>query len=342
MPTPYVRESFEDIPGNETNSTTLSTKKVFSPLQSFAPKLGANPMERDDEVRGQDEPIPVLSDSYAPSWEYKSRAYPDLLGLRLKHILGAPTTTAGNGVITDPDSVVIPTGATRHVWTAPFGPAGVSPLTTQADVSYKDQSVFFKMRGCACSELSFDSPEEGGVVVSAQGPANYMVRVADPSLAATYEALSVRPFVRGNLTLPTWVSGSATHEDFNVQINNPVEAVRSLGIASKFPDVMEKDNEGPIVVSGSIPQRQLDIDDWDAMVNATGFAAVARWVSDSIIASTYAYKLYISMSNCQYVGGEADELMNKRRHGASFDFKSTTPSTGSTTVTLVNATSSYA
>src|SRR3954467_8652553 len=110
MPTPYVRESFEDIPGNETNSTTLSTKKVFSPLQSFAPKLGVNPMERDDEVRGQDEPIAVLSDAYSPSWEYKSRAYPDLLGFRLKHILGAPTTTAGNGVITDPDSAVIPTG----------------------------------------------------------------------------------------------------------------------------------------------------------------------------------------------------------------------------------------
>jgi hypothetical protein len=54
------------IPGNETNSPTLSTKIMYEPIQSFGPKLGANPMERDDELRNQDEPLSVLSDVYAP------------------------------------------------------------------------------------------------------------------------------------------------------------------------------------------------------------------------------------------------------------------------------------
>jgi hypothetical protein len=86
----------------------------------------------------------------------------------------------------------------------------------------------------------------------------------------------VRPFVRGNLTLPTWLASTSTHANFGVGISNPVEPWRSLGIASKFPDVMEKANAGPIVFSGSLEQRQLGTGDWDALLNATGFAAKAQ------------------------------------------------------------------
>ena len=53
-------------------------------------------------------------------------------------------------------------------------------------------------------------------------------------------------------------------------------------------------------------------------------------------------KILVAMANCQYVDGDSEELGNKRRHGASFDWKSTTASAGSTTITLVNATASYA
>ncbi len=341
MPSGYVRESFESIPGNEANAPTLSTKKLFPPIQSFQPKIGAKPLSRDDELRHQDEPLAVFPDAFEPSWEYKSRAYPDLVGWRLKHICGEPTTTTGNGIITDPDGVVIPTGAYRHVFKAPFGPSGASPITAQIEAAYKDQGFYARLKGCACAEFSIETPEEGGASISASGPANYLVRIEDPALSPAYEALSVRPFVRGNLSL-SWLGGSGTTQDFSLTIKNPVEAVRSLGIASKFPDVMEKANDGPIVVSGSIPKRQLDPDDWDALVSAIGFAALAKWVSDSIIAAGYPYKLYAAMSNCQYVGGEPDALANQRRHGASFDWKSTTQSTGSTTFTLVNATASYA
>ena len=81
--------------------------------------------------------------------------------------------------------------------------------------------------------------------------------------------------------------------------------------------------------------------DWDALLNATGFAAMAKWINDSIITDTYPYKLYVEMANCQYLEGEPDELANKRRHGASFDFKSTSVGSGSTTITLCNATADY-
>lgn len=342
MPTGYLRGALESTPGNETNSPTLNTKKLFPPLRSFAPKLGASPMERDDELRNQDEPLAVLSDIYEPGWEYESRVYPDLLGWFLNLTLGNPTTTAGDGIITDPDATAIPAGCYRHVWAAPFGPTGASPLTAQFDVAYRDQAVYYKMKGAACSEVSIASPEQGGVTISASGPAAYLDRQSDPALSPTYETLAVRPFTRGDLTLPTWLASTGTHENFELSIESPVELVRSMGIKSKYPDVVEKSNEGPIIVRGSLPQRQLDTADWDALKNATGFAAKARWVNDSIIASSYPYKLFVEMSNCQYVDGDAEELGNKRRHGANFDWKSTTASTGSTTITLVNATTSYA
>ena len=343
MPTGYLRAAYESIPGNETNTPTLSTKKLFPPLQSFAPKLGASPMERDDELRNQDEPLSVLPDVYEPGWEYASRLYPDLLGFFLKLACGAPTSTAGDGIITDPDSTVVPVGVTKHVWTAPFGPSGASPLTAQFDVAYRDQGVFFKAKGAAASELSIQNPETGGSTIAASGPAAYLDRQSDPSLSPTYETLAIRPFTRADLTLPTWLTGSGTHENFDLTIQNPVELVRSMGIKSRYPDVVEKANEGPIVVRGSIPQRQLDVDDFDALKNATGFAAKARWVSDSLIGATsFPYKLFVEMSNCQYVDGDAEELGNKRRHGGSFDWKSTTASSGSTTITLLNATASYA
>ena len=341
MPTGYVRGAIESIPGNETNVPTLSAKKLFPPLRSFAPHLGAKPMERDDELRSQDEPLAVLPDVYDPTWEYESRLYPDLLGFFLWLTLGPPVTTAGDGVITDPDAATIPVGAYRHVWAAPFGPSGPSPLTAQFDIAYRDQGVFFKAKGAACSELTIQNPETGGSTIGASGPANYLDRQADPSLSPTYETLAIRPFTRADLTLPTWLTGTGTHENFDLTIENPVENVRSMGIKSRWPDVLEKSNDGPIVVRGSIPQRQLDADDFDALKGATGFTALAKQVSDSIIASAYPYKLFVAMSNCQYVDGDAEELGNKRRHGASFDWKSTTASSGSTTITLVNATPTY-
>jgi hypothetical protein len=338
--TGYVEQKFESIPGNETNSPTLSTKVLTAPFLEFEPQLNPSPMNRDDENRNTDEPVPVLEEAHDPSWRGAARMYPDVLAFWLKGMLGAPTTTAGNGIITDPGATIIPVGATRHVWTAPFGPSGASPMTQQLQVAYKDQSTFFKLKGAATESLSISSPESGGARIAVAGPAAYMERISDPSVTPSYEALTVRPFTRAGLTL-TWLTGSATTEDFDLSFAQAIALVRSLGIASKFPDVVEKD-EGPVVVSGSIAKRQLDLDDYDAMKAATGFSATAKWVSDTVIASSYPYKVFVEMPNCQYVGGELDALMNKRRHGARFNFKATRNSSASCTITVVNATTSYA
>jgi len=304
--------------------------------------MGTLPLSRDDELRNQDEPFAIIPEAYDPTWEVKVRAYPDTLAYLLKLACGAPTSVAGDGVITDQGGTPVPTGATRHRWTAPFGPSGASPLTAQVDIAYSDQSTYFKAKGATVQQLDLSTPTQGGAQVHAQGPAAYLSRQSNPSLTPAYESLSIRPFMRSNLTLPTNLSGTGTTEDFTLSVHNPVATVRSLGAASKWADVVEKDNVGSIVVSGTIPKRQLDQDDVDALRNSTGFALLASWVSDTFVTGSYPYKFYFSASNAQYDAGDPDPLMNKRRHGHQLNWKSTTASTGSSVFEVVNATASYA
>lgn len=335
-----LRRETTNAPGNESVTPTYATKVLYPPATSVTPTLNPSPLMRDDEIRNIDEPLAIVPEMYAPSWAIESRMYPDTVGFLLAGALGAPTTTNGDGVITDPDTVAIPASCYRHVWTAPFV-TGSIPSTMDLTLAYRDQSMYFSLKGCATDSIGIASPESGGARITASGPALYMDNISNPSLTPSYEALTILPFMRRHLTV-SWLSGSATTEDFSLSIANPVETVRSLGIASAYPDVVEK-AESPVTFTGSIPKRQLDETDYDALVAATGFAATAKWVSSSIIASAYPYKLFIEFANCQYTGGNPGALENRRRIGASFDFKATTTgSAGHTTITLVNATSSYA
>lgn len=341
MPTGYLHAAYESIPGNEVNTPTLSTKVLYTPALSFQPSLNPSHLDRDDEMRGVDEPIQALSEAYDPAWELETRAYPDVLGFYLKLICGAPTTTAGNGSITDPDGATIPTNAWRHVFTAPYGPSGASPLTAQFQAAYKDESVFFKLKGAAADNLTLDSPASGGVMLKTGGQANYMQRISDPSLSATYEALTVPPFERSHITIQTWLTNTGTTEDFTVSVANPIETVRTLGSATKFPDLMEK-AEGPVVVSGSIPKRHIDADDYDALLNATRFAVKVRWQSTVAITGSYNYAAWLECDGAEYRAGGPEALTNRRRIGASFDWKASYDGAGASSKwTVVNGTSSY-
>lgn len=314
---------------------------IYTPLLEFTPDPGAGHLERDDELRGVDEPLLVLTERFAPTWALSSRAYPDTLGFRLKQLLGPPTTTAGDGVITDPDSVPIPTGAHRHVWTAPFGPSGDAPLTVEEVVAYKDQSTFFRMKGCASEAMTIESPETGGVQINPNGLATYIVRISDPGLTPTYESLATRPFMLPDLTIVTWLTGSAMSTEFSETITTPVEELRDLGVPTLFRPTLAK-GDGPIVATGSISKRSIDPEDWDALIAATGFTTLSRWTSRSIIASSYPYKFYSQHDNAQYMSGGPEALANRRRIGAAFDWKATSDGAGASSVyTLVNNIASY-
>jgi hypothetical protein len=307
---------------------------------------GEEHLERDDELRNIDEPLAAITEAYSPTWNLTTRMYPDTAAFLLKAMLGAPVTTAGNGVITDPDAATIPAGAFRHVFTAPFGPSGPSPQTTEWIAAYRDQGVYYRMKGAGLSSLSIEMPERGGVRMQASGPALYMpAPISDPALTPVYESLGVHPFKGGDFTIPTWLSGTAPCEKsgFTLQFTNEMTPRPDCGVTSEFPAGLDK-GDSSVMLVGSIPKRLIDVDDDVALMNATGFATKTRWVSKSIIASAYPYKMFVETTNSQYMSGGANALVNQRRIGGSFEWKATnaTGSPGSVTITVVNATASYA
>lgn len=337
----YVRESHESIPGNQSNSPTLATKKLFPRAMSWEPDPGVGHLMRDDELINTDEPVEMLTENYDPKWVSNGRMYPDELGYWLTEMLGLPVTTAGNGIITDPDAVVIPTGCYRHVWTAPYGPSGAFPKTFQADVAYSDpEAVFFKAKGCATEQFEISNPAQGGVLVKRSGPILFFDEQTDPALTPAYTADTIPPFLRSHITL-TWLANSASSKDFALTVQQPLTVEHTVGSGSKWPNEVYK-GDSPIVVFGSIPKNLLDIDDFRALRDATKFAAKSKWQSTLVIAAGYFYSFWTELPNCQYTDGAPDPLDNKRRRGQNLNFKGIrSGSSASSILTLVNATASY-
>lgn len=351
MPTGYAQFRHEVVPGNESVNPTLSTKTVYVPMAELNVAQNPSMLERDDENRGKSEPVPVLPEVYNPTWSLSTRMYPDAVGMALACMFGIDATgetgathyaaTAGDGAITDPDGSTIPTGATRHVWTGPLGPAGASPKTSQIIAAYKDQGAFFKLKGASTQSLGIETPEAGGAMLSLEGIAAFMDDIADPSASPAYETLATYPFMRGGTTILTWLSGTATAENISFNIANPTENVHSMGTESKYADVVEK-AEGLVIVSGSIDKRQLDLDDFEALRDATEFAASTRWRSETEVVSGYRYSLWIELSAAQYIDGSLGALGNRRRIGSTFNFRAASNASPAVVITLVNNVASYA
>ena len=344
MPKGYVREQFEDSPGFEGAEPKLSTKKLDAPAQSVDNSLEPSPLERDDEMRGLDEPPQIFEDEFNPTWGQSSRAYPDLLGFALTHILGLPVSIAGDGAaVKDPDGVAVPVGATRHVWTAPFGPSGPSPLTTKLNLGYVDEETFILVTGAGCEEMTLRSDEAGGVKLGRKGPALFWDHIADPAITPTPESLGIRPFMRRGLEVQTWQGDPRELENFGITITNPISADRSMASGSGYPDLLEK-GEGPIIVTIEAPKRHINPADLEALQRAERFAMKARWISQSLIGVTsYPYGLWLEGDGAQYTGGGPASLEHKRKIGSTYQAKLTSDGVGaSSKFTLVNATASYA
>jgi hypothetical protein len=350
--TTYARLAGETTPGTEASAATLTSKKVFVPADEVTLVRGEAFLNRDEEMRGLTEGVPLVPETFTPSWGLKSRLYPDTLGIVFANAFGLSATgetggthyvaTAGNGVITDPDSVAVPTGATRHVWTAPLGPSGLTPRTCRIDGSYGNEGVFMVGRGCATEQIQIETPDQGGAMLTAGGPALYVDEQSDPSLTPTVETVATRPMMRGGQAVVTWLSGSATMNGLDIAIGLPVEAVRALSAtASLYPSEMEK-GDALMAVTGSVDLRHVDSSDLAALKAATEFAAKIRWKSDTAITGSYAYGLWIEMSAAQYSEGTPDPIQNRRRHGARFNFRAARNASASVTITLVNNVASYA
>lgn len=242
---------------------------------------------------------------------------------------GNHAATVGGEIINDN----VPVGADKWVFSKA---TGINARTAQLILNYADEAAQLKGNGYACSSLSLNADGE----LSADLLGLVVARLAvDTTSVPAPSSSAIPPIRRGDLTL-TWLGGGGVASDFSVAISNPLEAIRTLSLAtpSSFPDLMEYGDD-QAKLTGSIPKRVLAAADIDALLAASTFAAKARWKTSKSIGATAAkYALYIDMPSCQYVSGSADAIGNRRRFGSTFDFEAAYDETAGydVKITLIN------
>ena len=175
--------------------------------------------------------------------------------------------------------------------------------------------MFIQGQGFVLSALS------GNAAGSITGTLEGLVykRINDPALTPVFDTQAIPHLREGDMSL-SWMSGSAITSDFTWAIANPVERIRTLGVASYFPDTMYQ-GPGRVAVSGTIPKRAFNSADLDALMSAGTFASTATWHSPKMIAASgYPYSMFMVMPAVQLIGGDSDPLTNARRFGASYNW----------------------
>lgn len=332
----YIQMALEQSPNYEGGANAVSSNLFYFPGVSVDIDPKMTPLERNDELRGGFYAMPHDGAAeYAPEGSLEGRCYPATLGLLLHLACGSCVTTAGNGVITDPDGVAVPAGAYRHVFA---WKTDETPQTAQM-IYAPPAGGFWKAQGVGVDELSF-KVGNGAWNATAKLLALVAATIADPSLTPSYETAG--PWRAGQMAL-TWLAGTATTEDFDWSIKNGMKHEKNFTTASLYPDALSYESALP-VLGGSIPKRSLDSDDWDALIAGTTFAAKMKFTHSENAAGTYKHQLWVDMPACQYVSGKADAIKNERRNKASFDWEARYDTSTSkwATITLVNSTAAYA
>lgn len=307
----------EETPRYEGAPTTasyrLSTVKHYPPVQSVQLSPGVQHLDRSDEQRGIEGGPPMLIETYEPGGSLQIRPYANTLTWLLHAAGMSGAVTAGNGIITDPDSATVPTGAYRWVFTKR---GGLQAKSLQMILAYASRSVFWKGQGVGVSQFQFDA--EGSVQAELTGLV--VANVSDPNITPSYDSTDIPPFRRGDLSL-TWLGSSGTTENFSFSIANPLNRRRTYTLAtpSYFPDVLEHGDE-KLRLTGSIPKSALADADVDALLAATEFAAAAEWTSPHAITGAYKYKMWLDIPACQHIAGGPQAMANVRRFGADIDF----------------------
>jgi len=333
----------EESPRYEGAVTTtpyrVSTTSTFFPLTSFEPSPEPDWMDRSDELRSIEGSVANVSDTFNPTARLSERAYFN----NLTHLLSLAgfvgTYTAGNGVITDPDGTVIATGANRWVFNKRTGSAA---QTAQLIACYGTSGPWLKGQGYAVNELGLNAVGELDVTMEGLVLARL---AADPTLTPAYDVSAILPARRADLIL-SWLASSGLTNEFELSIANPLfpYSSYSLAVPSVYRDKMEQGDDR-VRLTGTISKRSITPADWDAMIQAATFAAIAKWKSQKVIGVTATkYGLWVEMPACQYTSASPEALGNKRRFGAAYDFWAAYDETlgYDVKITLVNAVTSAA
>lgn len=230
----------------------------------------------------------------------------------------------------------VPVGAQKWVFNKRDA---IDAKTARLRINYATENVLLEGYGFAIASASLNMAGE----LSADLAGLFMRRLAaDTSTVPVVASSVIPPLRRGDLYVSA-LAGGGRLSDWTVNITNPLERIRSASIdpPSDWPDALEFGDD-EVMVAGTIPKRILTGADMDALIAATSFSMLARWQSDKLIgATTRPYTLQIDMPACQYVGGDPDEMAQRRRFGFSPDWFAAYDETAGydARITLVNGVS---
>lgn len=307
----------EETPRYEGATTSspfrLSSNTKYLPVQSVRVNPAPTFMDRADEVRGIEGGYPQLIDGFEPEGAISMRAYVNDLTWLLTIAGWTGSHTLSTGTTQDPDGSTVAAGA--HMWEFTKR-GGITAKTAQIILAYADENVFLKGQGFGISNLTLNANGELGADMTGL----VVLNTDDPDLTPSYDASTILPIRRGDLTL-SWLSNTGTTEDFSLALSNPLNRIRSLssGLATYYPDRLEHGDER-VRITGSMPKSALADADVDALMAGTTFAATAKWKTPVAVSASTTYSIWVEMPKAQYVGGSAADLTNARRFGGSFDF----------------------
>ncbi len=348
-----------DVTG--THPAILSTVPFWLPAQQFTPKVGMKYSDRSDEIRSTLDPLPGYAEAFDPSWDYKMRAYPNLMGFFMGLWAGDWITAAGNGIILDPDGIAVPAGATRHIFQFKMGTPNILSSTSQLVprtaqfVSADDPTngPYDQYNGCAVESMTLQGTR-AALDMQVKGKMLYYNRITDPGLTPALPAIANLPWNTGQMTL-TWLTSSAVTSAFQLDFEQKLNWFNDLSAPSLYPTAVELD-KGYRSLKGTIDKRTITSVDWDAFYKSSTFAAKAVFNSRQMIGATAAtYKMWIDMPNCVYSKMDEGALEESPRRANKLDWVATHGGTGTmftaapesmssdyaVRVCIVNSTTSY-
>lgn len=225
-------------------------------------------------------------------------------------------TGCGNHAATTGGEVITGNApATTNLWSF-VKASGITPQTAQAIAAYDDEGMYLQGNGYAISDFTLDAAGNFGSTWMGL----YLDSIANPALTAVLATQAILPILRGGLYL-SWVSGGAVASDFSLAFTQGLQNYFSMGAGgSLFPDTIEV-GDAQARLTGSIPKRRMNTNDWNALIAMSTFHGVAKWLGRSNIAATTApYQMWVDMPSCQYTAIAPDDLNQNRRHGASYNF----------------------
>lgn len=349
---PYVQMWLETSGvGNETVTPDPSTKTIYIPFTELEASPGAGKLDRNDEAGRNTnyDPVPHQVDGFKPKLSFKSRLYPDLMGFLLAAAGGLDASvysyTAGDDIVTDLQGTVIPTGCHRHRWVMPMTKSGAYPQSIAGYIGHPGEGVYYEFRGHSIAKMEWDTPDEGGAMISVELEGTYVKQVADPALTPAAEALSVLAMTKHTFSVPSF-NGGAPIKSLGMGLELPVESEHYVsGGESQYPTTTQYTESGLSMITGEVEKPTNNAADWDSAVLGTAFAAMPSWSSPTIAAGTYRYRTTVALPQVQIDPDSAGtgQLGNKRRTERSYAWTASTDGTEpSATFEVVNVTASYA